>query len=269
MKYIQKGLSNEINEKEILINNYLKENSIYLKETLKNLCFKSIEKDVITHSWMIENPNLIPQWCVSRNTKKKGIKKGVKNLENAFSWGIKNFDFNTFNQSFLKKLSGMTNPELYQNKDPDFRENGTSILGASTTPPYPEKLVNYEIPWFIHSLKEQSRCPFLINKIETAIFAHLHLVRIHPFVDGNGRVSRILEDIILYKENIPSPLITPSERYLYYELLDKAILDWDEKKALRKKGASEGEFLFYNFIASKINSSYDKLLYKIFSKNKK
>jgi Fic family protein len=269
MKYLQKGLCNELKEKDYLIKTYLEEDPFYLKENLKNLSFKAIEKDIITHSWMIENPYLTPQWCISRNNKKRVIKSGIKNLENAFLWGTENFDFETLNPEFLKKLSWKINPELYLNKNPDFRENGTSIIGASTTPPYPEKLRDYEIPWFISSLKKQSHCSDLINKIETAIFAHLHLVRIHPFFDGNGRVSRILQDIMLYKDNIPSPLITPSERYLYYSLLDKAILDWDEKRALSQKGASEGESLFYNFIASKINSSYDKLLCKLFSKIKK
>jgi Fic family protein len=277
MKLLMKELCDEIKEKYEILNNYLKEDSFNVKKDLKDSYLKSIEKDIRFHSWMIENPGLKPEWCIYRNSRKKIVRQGIKNLENAFLYGINNFDISSFDQDFLKKLSFLITPELYLKINPlskksyieitpDFRDNGTFILGASTTPPYPEKMREYEIPWFINSIKNMYDHD-IINKIETAIFSHLHLARIHPFKDGNGRLARIFQDIILFKNDLPSPKLEPSERYLYYELLDKAILSWDERKAINNKEISEEEFLFNNFIASKINLSYDKLLCRLL-KNK-
>lgn len=61
-----------------------------------------------------------------------------------------------------------------------------------------------------------------------AIIAHLYFVWIHPFGDGNGRVARLLEFVILLSSGVPSPAahlfsnhynMTRSE---YYSQLDKA-----------------------------------------------
>lgn len=38
-----------------------------------------------------------------------------------------------------------------------------------------------------------------------AAMAHLHLVSLHPFEDGNGRLSRILQSLILAREGLLSP----------------------------------------------------------------
>ena len=38
-----------------------------------------------------------------------------------------------------------------------------------------------------------------------AAMAHLHLVSIHPFRDGNGRVSRILQSLVLARDGVLSP----------------------------------------------------------------
>ena len=76
--------------------------------------------------------------------------------------------------------------------------------------------------------------PNFINKqmplhfaVIKAIIAHLYFVWIHPFGDGNGRVARILEFVILLNAGVPSPAahlfsnhynMTRSE---YYSQLDK------------------------------------------------
>lgn len=43
------------------------------------------------------------------------------------------------------------------------------------------------------------------NNIIKAIIAHLYLAWIHPFGDGNGRVARIVEFLILIGSGVPSP----------------------------------------------------------------
>lgn len=58
-----------------------------------------------------------------------------------------------------------------------------------------------------------------------AAMAHLNLVMIHPFRDGNGRMARCLQSLVLARDGILSPHFCSVEEYLgrntgaYYEVL--------------------------------------------------
>lgn len=58
-----------------------------------------------------------------------------------------------------------------------------------------------------------------------AAMAHLNLVMIHPFRDGNGRMARCLQTLVLSRENILMPVFCSIEEYLgrntqvYYDML--------------------------------------------------
>lgn len=58
-----------------------------------------------------------------------------------------------------------------------------------------------------------------------AAMAHLHTVSVHPFRDGNGRISRILQSLMLAREGLLSPEFASIEEYLgahtaeYYAVL--------------------------------------------------
>jgi Fic family protein len=58
-----------------------------------------------------------------------------------------------------------------------------------------------------------------------AAMAHLHVVSIHPFRDGNGRISRIVQSLVLAREGLISPEFSSIEEYLghhtqqYYAVL--------------------------------------------------
>lgn len=70
-----------------------------------------------------------------------------------------------------------------------------------------------------------------LNKADDALplvraaMAHLNLVMIHPFRDGNGRMARCLQTLVLAREKILSPAFCSIEEYLgrntdaYYEIL--------------------------------------------------
>ena len=61
--------------------------------------------------------------------------------------------------------------------------------------------------------------------VVVAAMAHLHLVSIHPFPDGNGRLSRILQSLVLARDGILSTELGSIEEYLardtsrYYAVL--------------------------------------------------
>lgn len=61
-----------------------------------------------------------------------------------------------------------------------------------------------------------------------AAMAHLHVVSVHPFRDGNGRVSRIVQSLVLAREGLMSAEFASIEEYLarhtadYYTALNEA-----------------------------------------------
>jgi Fic family protein len=61
-----------------------------------------------------------------------------------------------------------------------------------------------------------------LHPVERAARLHTDFVKIHPFVDGNGRTARLLMNLELMKSGFP-PVVLPVEKRLeYYEALDKA-----------------------------------------------
>ena len=68
---------------------------------------------------------------------------------------------------------------------------------------------------------EQGDAPVLAR----AAMAHLNLVMVHPFRDGNGRMARALQTLVLAREEIRAPVFSSIEEYLgrntgsYYEIL--------------------------------------------------
>lgn len=60
-----------------------------------------------------------------------------------------------------------------------------------------------------------------------AAMAHLHVVSVHPFRDGNGRISRIVQSLVLAREGLLAPEFSSVEEYLghhtqeYYRVLQQ------------------------------------------------
>jgi Fic family protein len=52
------------------------------------------------------------------------------------------------------------------------------------------------------------------DAVVRAAMAHLHVVSVHPFRDGNGRVARIVQSLVLAREGLGSPEFFSIEDYL-------------------------------------------------------
>jgi len=65
------------------------------------------------------------------------------------------------------------------------------------------------------------------HPVVRAAMAHLNLVSIHPFRDGNGRVARVVQSLVLAKEGLLRPEFVSIEPYLsrhtreYYSILEQ------------------------------------------------
>jgi Fic family protein len=61
-----------------------------------------------------------------------------------------------------------------------------------------------------------------IHPVVIAAFFHHKFVEIHPFDDGNGRMSRILMNLILMQYGYPPVIVKLDDRTNYYSLLSRA-----------------------------------------------
>jgi len=61
-----------------------------------------------------------------------------------------------------------------------------------------------------------------VNPVELAALMHLKFVTIHPFIDGNGRISRILMNFILKSNKFPMLNVPYKNRTGYYNALERA-----------------------------------------------
>lgn len=73
----------------------------------------------------------------------------------------------------------------------------------------------------------------IIPYINRCLQMKAELVRIHPFMDGNGRVTRALLNILFKIANIPLVYVKPEERYEYQQAMTKAINDKDFQSLYR------------------------------------
>lgn len=84
-----------------------------------------------------------------------------------------------------------------------------------------------------------------LHPVAFAAFLHKTLVFIHPFIDGNGRVARLLMNLSLLQAGFPITSISPILRSEYIRLLEKAHLD-------------DGDFT--KFIAEQVLQSQQKYI---------
>ncbi|MBI2558107.1 Fic family protein [Candidatus Woesearchaeota archaeon] len=101
--------------------------------------------------------------------------------------------------------------------------------GSRTVFPYSEdvsKLLKEFFGWY---KKEEKK----LNPVELAALAHLKFVSIHPFSDGNGRISRLLANYILNKNDYPLINTKFGDRMAYYKSLETSQLNEKPKYFVR------------------------------------
>ncbi len=237
-----------------------------------NTVFDSISKDANYHSARIEYPLVVEfQDYLEKKgpIKKSRVRKVRKNLEVAFSSGLKKYN-GSLDEEFIKYLAGKIEPKLKnEDKSVKYRTMGVRTSGSSVTPPDSQK-VRLEMEKYVKNVNELLKLlnHIPLSPIGVAAYAHLHLARIHPFEDGNGRTARMLQNLILFKNEYPLPIIEEGERLFYSGLIEEAIKGW--KFGINRSveiqddlfNISDPERTFYDFIGSKVNMSLTKIIEK-------
>jgi Fic family protein len=82
-----------------------------------------------------------------------------------------------------------------------------------------------EVPGLVEELVADLRESATVSALVRAAMAHLNLAMIHPYRDGNGRMARILQSLVLSQEGILQTEFASVEEYLgrntqaYYDVL--------------------------------------------------
>ena len=105
-----------------------------------------------------------------------------------------------------------------------YRRGEVQISGSNYLPPGPESVPS-EMGLFGSWLAANTRADSqedVAHGIISAAIAHTWLVIIHPFVDGNGRVARLLMNLVLMRAGVPIAIITHDDRPRYIDALEQA-----------------------------------------------
>lgn len=97
-----------------------------------------------------------------------------------------------------------------------YRNQEVRISGAGFTPPAGNEMY-MQIKGFYEELNNKSD----LNLIELAAWTHAEFVRIHPFIDGNGRTSRLLMNYQLLSYGFLPVSIDKETRLEYYNCLEE------------------------------------------------
>ncbi|MCK4328060.1 MAG: Fic family protein [Candidatus Diapherotrites archaeon] len=99
-----------------------------------------------------------------------------------------------------------------------FRHKQVYIAGTNHVPPSWKK-----VPGLMKEVvKELNSREKGAKAVESAVRVHFMVAWIHPFVDGNGRLARLLANLRLMRAGFPPAIVKKGIRKTYYNALDYA-----------------------------------------------
>jgi len=207
-----------------------------LGETLSNphlLIYPFIRREAVLSSRIEGTQSSLSDLLLFEATRveKQGDVKEVQNYVRAMEYGLNRLNELPLSLRFIRELHGVLMEGVRgEHATPgEFRQSQNWIGSPGATldeatfvpPPVPEmqKCLN-QMEKFLHA---ETRLPPLVE----AALVHYQFEAIHPFLDGNGRIGRLLVTLLLCQRNVlTKPLLYLSaffeqHRPEYYELLLK------------------------------------------------
>ncbi len=157
-----------------------------------------------------------------------GISIGGKNLREiyevinhnkAFQYVKKAISENkVLNENIVKDIHAILMENIFTGGI--YRNVDVYISGATHTPPTPNEMYR-QIKDFYENIQPRTD----LNEIELATWVHAEFVRIHPFVDGNGRTSRLIMNYKLMENGWLPVSIQKENRLEYFNALESYAVD--------------------------------------------
>lgn len=168
---------------------------------------------------------------------------------------IKN-GFNISSQVQLFQLFRLISPESHKLHPNQYRRSIVQI--GRYICPNPEKLNGLVTQLF-------SNLESISHPLVRAIYLHHELIRIHPFIDGNGRTTRIAKNWILMYNLYPPIFIKDEfEKKEYIETLGKSFKSLEKNNHIWNQDTN----LFFEQELNRVSKSIDFILNEIRLENK-
>src|SRR3989344_1348162 len=159
---------------------------------------------------LILNENIVPEGKTLREIYE------VRNHKTALEF-LKDYT-GDFNENLILKLHSIILKDISKRFAGKYRESSVRIFGSNVKFPDSEKvpqLIRNLIYWYKKNKRKYH--PF-----EIAVLISMKFVTIHPFIDGNGRVSRLLMNFLLTKNNYPKIDVYMTQRNRYLKAVRRA-----------------------------------------------
>jgi Fic family protein len=157
--------------------------------------------------------------------------KAIERIQSIASDGFKVSDRQQFLEVHKQLLTGIQDDSAGL-----IRHEDVMIRGAKHQPPS-----GFQVSKLLDACFSNLRDSRGIEPIRRATWIHWAIARIHPFYDGNGRMARLWQDLVLFEHRYTAAVIRATERHEYYNAL---------------AGADDGNFNpLTQFIARSVASS--------------
>lgn len=128
------------------------------------------------------------------------------------------FDKESISEWNIKNIHALILKGIDDKNAGTYRAENVVISGAKHMPPK-----HYEVSYLMQKLIAEYQYDWQnYHPIVRATLLHGEFVKIHPFIDGNGRTSRLLLNFELMKNGYTPIIIKKENRARYYDVLDMA-----------------------------------------------
>lgn len=143
-----------------------------------------------------------------------------------------------FNEDDLLKLHRLFYQRIDSVHAGVYRQERIFVTGTDFKFPDPSEVPGLMKEFFDQLAEQQKQ----LHPVEYAAWVHIRFVTIHPFIDGNGRLARLLMNLVLLQHGYIISIIPPILRFEYIQLVRAGNFGKIEP--------------FYEFIAQRVLESY-------------
>ena len=221
--------------------NYSKEQ----KKTPVSAKEKEIENFMVKFTYntqRIEGSKLTLRDTANLLEKGETPKKPLRDIKEAEAHKKVFYEMLNYDKDLNLQVILLWNKILLQDTKPDIagkiRNHGVAISGSKFTPPLAIELDTLLKEFFDWYNQNKTK----LHPVILSALVHLKFVTIHPFSDGNGRISRLAMNFVLKNNGFPMLDIPYENRNGYYTALersqvkqeDKIFLQWFFKRYLKE-----------------------------------
>jgi len=204
------------------------------------------------YSFWIENPGLRKTLLHGKGeeTVKKMALKGIRAVKDGWYYlhqlSKSSQPLAYLNIPVIERLNGIIEPRV--SGTGKLRKKDVTLNIRGYTPPSWER-----VPERLKQLIDVTLEIYEQDPLEAAINFHLGTAMIQPFIEGNKRCARLVQDRILWDAKLPPVVIPAGEGTFYFDLLCRIAPEY-------QAGNLEGQKQFFDYCASKVNNGLDAIL---------